>query len=56
MSLPPTPDKIQEIQQLFNSIICLCVEGPECVSRRKLMDAILRKAEKGHAITKNISG
>lgn len=44
--------KLDEVQELFNSIICFCVEGREVVARKHLLDAIQREAEKGYEIVK----
>ena len=43
--------KLEEARNLFDSIICLCVEGREVVAREHLLDAIEKEAEKGYEIT-----
>jgi len=46
--------KLEEARNLFDSIICLCVEGREVVAREHLLDAIEKEAEKGYEITDGI--
>ena len=43
-------EKLKETRDLFESIICLCVEGREVVARKHLLDAIQKEAEKGYEI------
>ena len=40
-------EKKKEIKKLFESIICLCVEGVEVMGRTELLAAITRDAAKG---------
>ena len=44
--------ELEKAQELFESITCLCVEGPEFHTRKELMESILREAEKGYGFCK----
>lgn len=39
---------IEELRDIFGSIACLSVEGPEVCARVELMEAISKKALKGY--------
>jgi len=41
---------IEKCKELFESILCLCSEGPEFHTKMELMDAVLREARKGFSI------
>ena len=41
---------IEKCKELFESILCLCSEGPEFHTFMELMDAVLREARKGFSI------
>jgi len=43
---------IMKLQNLFESIICLAVEGPEFFTKLELMDAIQKEAMQGHELCK----
>ena len=43
---------IEKCKDLFESISCLCCEGPEFMSKMKLMSAIGKEANKGYDICK----
>ena len=45
---------IEELQELFNSISCLCAEGPEFLGKMELIEAIGRDARKGYDICKKV--
>jgi hypothetical protein len=47
-----TKEQVEEIKNLFDSITCLCVEGPEFHSRVVLMDTIIKEAVKGYNLCK----
>ena len=42
-----TKAEIEEIKNIFDSIICLCVEGAELFSATKILNSICKEAEKG---------
>lgn len=44
--------KLEEVRELFDSILCLCVEGREVVARKHLLDEIQKEAEKGYEIAR----
>lgn len=46
--------KLEEARELFDSIICLCVEGREVVTRKHLLDVIQKEAEKGYEILREV--
>lgn len=49
-------DKLTELRNIFDSIICLAVEGPELHTKFELMEAIKKEAMKGYEMCKrNIS-
>ena len=41
---------IEKCKELFESILCLCSEGPEFHTKMELMDAVLREAREGFSI------
>ena len=43
-------ENIEKLYKLFDSILCLCVEGREVTQRLHLLDIIQREAERGLAI------
>lgn len=43
---------IEKCKDLFESISCLCCEGPELMSKMELMSAINKDAGKGYDICK----
>jgi len=45
-------EQITELKDIFDSIICLAVEGPEFCTKLKLMDAIQKEAMKGYKLCK----
>jgi len=45
-------EDIKKCQELFDSISCLCCEGPEFMSKIELMSAIGKDAGKGYDICK----
>lgn len=47
-------EKLAEIKNLFESITCLCAEGPEFMGKLQLVDAIRKEAHKGFDICKII--
>ena len=40
----------KEVELIFDSILCLCIEGPEVCTKAELMEAITKEAEKGYAL------
>jgi len=46
-------DTIEKLQRLFDSISCLCAEGPEFYGKIALVEAIGREAMKGYDICKD---
>jgi len=40
--------EIEEIKNVFDSIICLSVEGAELFSATKILNSIYKEAEKGY--------
>jgi len=40
--------EIEEIKNIFDSIICLAVEGAELFSATKIINSIYKEAEKGY--------
>lgn len=46
-------EKIAELQSLFDSIVCLTVEGPEYHTKLELMDAIKKEAIKGYDLCRH---
>lgn len=47
-------ERVHKIKQLFESIACLCFEGPELFPRRELMESIQQEASKGYGICKEL--
>lgn len=47
-----TKEQIEEVKNLFDSITCLCVEGPEFHTKMELMDIIIKEAVKGYNLCK----
>ena len=45
--------EIEKCKDLFESILCLCSEGPEFYSKLELMDTIIKEASKGYGICKS---
>ena len=43
--------ELNKLNEIFNSILCLCVEGRELTSRDNLLDAIQKEANIGLALT-----
>ena len=43
---------IEELKTLFDSIICLCADGPEFHNKLQLVDLIGKEAGKGYNICK----
>jgi len=43
----PTIKELLEIKYLFDSIICLCVEGIELCPSEQIIDGVLKEAIKG---------
>jgi len=43
---------LQKLQSLFDSIICLAMEGPEFHTKLELMEAIEKEATKGYELCK----
>ena len=41
---------LKEIQLIFDSILCLCIEGPEVCTKADLIEAIVKETEKGYAL------
>ena len=41
-----------EIKAIFNSILCICAEGVEFMTRTELASAIIKEASKGYKICK----
>ena len=40
--------EIEEIKNIFNSIICLAVEGPDATSVRAVINSIIKEAGRGY--------
>lgn len=45
-------NKIKELKDLFDSIVCLAAEGPEFHTKLELMEAIKDEAIKGYELCK----
>lgn len=43
--------KVREANKLFDSILCLCCEGPELLSKIDLVECIKKEAMKGYNLT-----
>lgn len=48
-----TKEQIEEVKNLFDSITCLCAEGPEFYTKMELMDIIVKEAVKGYNLCKS---
>jgi len=48
-----TKNEVTELQELFDSILCLAVEGPEVCSKPKLLEAIRKEAITGYTLCKD---
>lgn len=44
--------KVREANKIFESITCLCAEGPEFYSKLNLVELIVKEALKGYNLTK----
>jgi len=44
--------QMKELQELFNSILCLCAEGIEFMTRVELAESISKEATKGYDLCK----
>ena len=44
---------IEECKDFFESIMCLCVEGPEFHTKMELVDAICQEATKGYDLCRS---
>lgn len=47
-------ETIECIKDLFDSITCLCAEGPEFHTKMELMDLILERSMAGYDICKDM--
>ncbi len=45
---------IEECKDFFESIMCLCVEGPEFHTKMELVDIILAEATNGYNLCKSV--
>jgi len=43
--------RVREANKLFESIMCLCSEGPEFHNKLELLDIIKEEAKKGYELT-----
>ena len=48
-------NELEKIKNIFDSIVCLCVEGVEFMTRTELATKIIEEATKGYKICKDAS-
>ena len=42
--------EIEEIKEVFNSIMCLAIEGPEVMRSIEIIDKIAKESERGYVL------